>query len=112
MQPQKNRYPVSFGPFKVDFRLAELKKHGVRVKIQDRPFEMLAILLERPGEVVTREELRNRLWPEGTFVDFDNNINASMGKLRGALSDSAATPRYIETIGRGSQSGAAVRRSA
>jgi TolB-like protein/DNA-binding winged helix-turn-helix (wHTH) protein/Flp pilus assembly protein TadD len=101
MQPQKVHYPVSFGPFTVDFRSAELKKDGVRVKIQDRSFEILTILLERPGEVVTRDELRTRLWPEGTFVDFDNNISASMGKLRGALSDSAATPRYIETVGRG-----------
>jgi TolB-like protein/DNA-binding winged helix-turn-helix (wHTH) protein/lipoprotein NlpI len=101
MQPQTKRYPVSFGPFTVDFRSAELKKHGVRVRIQDRSFEILAILLEHPGEVVTREELRNRLWPEDTFVDFDNNISASIGKLRAALSDSAATPRYIETVGRG-----------
>ena len=101
LQPQQNQSQISFGPFTVDFRSAELKKHGVRVKIQDRPFEILTILLERPGEVVTRDELRNRLWPEGTFVDFDNNISASMGKLRGALSDSAATPRYIETVGRG-----------
>lgn len=101
LQPQEIRSQVSFGPFTVNFRSAELKKHGVRVKIQDRPFEILAILLERPGEVLTRDELRNRLWPEGTFVDFDNNISASMGKLRGALSDSAITPRYIETVGRG-----------
>ena len=101
LQSQETRCQVSFGPFTVNFRSAELKKHGVRVKIQDRPFEILAILLERPGEVVTRDELRNRLWPEGTFVDFDNNISASMGKLRGALSDSAITPRYIETVGRG-----------
>ncbi len=101
LQPQETRCQVSFGPFTVDFRSAELKKHGVRVKIQDRSFEILTILLERPGQVVTRDELRNRLWPEGTFVDFDNNISASMGKLRGALSDSAATPRYIETVGRG-----------
>jgi TolB-like protein/DNA-binding winged helix-turn-helix (wHTH) protein/Flp pilus assembly protein TadD len=101
LQPQETHCQVSFGPFTVDIRSAELKKNGVRVKIQDRSFEILTILLERPGEVVTRDELRNRLWPEGTFVDFDNNINASMGKLRGALSDSAATPRYIETVGRG-----------
>jgi TolB-like protein/DNA-binding winged helix-turn-helix (wHTH) protein len=101
LQPHETRPQVSFGPFTVDSRSSELKKHGVRVKIQDRPFEILTILLERPGEVVTRDELRNRLWPEGTFVDFDNNISASIGKLRGALSDSAATPRYIETVGRG-----------
>jgi TolB-like protein/DNA-binding winged helix-turn-helix (wHTH) protein len=101
LQPHQTRCEVSFGPFTVDFRSAELKKHGVRVKIQDRPFEILTILLERPGEVVTRDELRNRLWPEGTFVDFDNNISASVGKLRGTLSDSAAMPRYVETVGRG-----------
>jgi DNA-binding winged helix-turn-helix (wHTH) protein len=101
LQPHQTRSQVSFGPFTVDFRSAELKKHGVRVGFRTEPFEILTILLERPGEVVTRDELRNRLWPEGTFVDFDNNISASIGKLRGALSDSAATPRYIETVGRG-----------
>jgi TolB-like protein/DNA-binding winged helix-turn-helix (wHTH) protein/Flp pilus assembly protein TadD len=100
-QSASSRYQLGFGPFTVDLRSAELKKYGTHVKIQDRPFEILAMLLERPGEVVTREEIRTRLWPEGTFVDFDNNINASIGKLRAALSDSAASPRYIETVGRG-----------
>src|SRR5512147_52109 len=100
-QSASSRYQLGFGPFTVDLRSAELKKYGANVKIQDRPFEILAMLLEKPGEVVTREEIRTRLWPEGTFVDFDNNINASIGKLRAALSDSAASPRYIETVGRG-----------
>ncbi len=95
------RSQLRFGPFTADLRSRELLKHGIRIKLQDRPFEILALLLERPGNVVMREEIRARLWPDGTFVDFDNNISSAMGKLRVALADSAATPRYIETVGRG-----------
>ncbi|HET7208484.1 MAG TPA: winged helix-turn-helix domain-containing protein, partial [Terriglobales bacterium] len=78
----------------------ELFKCGTRLKLQDRPFQILAMLLERPGEVVSREEMKSHLWPDGTFVDFDNNISSAMGKLRTALADSAVAPRYIETVGR------------
>jgi DNA-binding winged helix-turn-helix (wHTH) protein/tetratricopeptide (TPR) repeat protein len=91
---------VQFGPYCADLRALELSKHGIRVKLQSRPFEILAMLLERPGDVVTREEIRARLWPEGTFVDFDSNISSAVRKLRDALCDSAAEPRYIETVGR------------
>ncbi|HSE49218.1 MAG TPA: winged helix-turn-helix domain-containing protein, partial [Terriglobales bacterium] len=89
-----------FGVYTVDVRAFELRKHGVRLKVQERPLHLLILLLERPGEVVTREELRKRLWPAGTFVDFDHGISSAVNKLRSALNDSAAHPRYIETIGR------------
>ena len=95
------RSQIQFGPFTVDLRTGELLKYGTRIKLQARPFCMLAMLLEHPGEVVTRDEMRARLWPDGTFVDFDNNISSAIGKLRAALGDSAAAPRYIETAGRG-----------
>ena len=89
-----------FGGFTVDVGAGELSKHGLRVRLQDRPFRLLVALVEKPGEVVTREELRHRLWPEGTFVDFDHSISSAINRLRSALSDSAAQPRYIETVGR------------
>src|SRR5438477_10772748 len=92
--------PVRFGPFEADLRAGELRKHGVRLKLVGQPFEVLAMLLERPGQLVTREELRARLWPTDTFVDFDHGLNAAVNKLRDALSDSADDPRYIETLPR------------
>jgi DNA-binding winged helix-turn-helix (wHTH) protein/TolB-like protein len=87
-----------FGCFEVDFRLGELRREGVRVRLEDQPFQILVVLLERPGEVVTREELRRRLWPVPTFVDFDRRLNVAMAKLRAALGDSGSRPRYIETL--------------
>jgi DNA-binding response OmpR family regulator len=81
---------IRFGPYCADLRACELTKHGTRLKLQARPFEILTMLLERPGEVVTREEIRARLWPDGTFVDFDNNISSGVRKLRDSLCDSAA----------------------
>ena len=89
-----------FGVFTVDGRAFELRKQGVRIKLQERPLQILLMLLERPGETITREELRARLWPAGTFVDFDHGISSAVNKLRAALNDSARTPRYIETVGR------------
>ena len=89
-----------FGVFEVDLRAAELRKHGVRIKLQEQPFQILSLLLEHPGEVVTREELRGKLWPAHTFVDFDRSLNKAMTKLRAALGDSADSPRYVETIPR------------
>ena len=89
-----------FGVFEADLRTAELRKHGVRIKLQEQPFLILSLLLEHPGEVVTREELRRRLWPAHTFVDFDRSLNKAMTKLRAALGDSADNPRYVETIPR------------
>ena len=89
-----------FGEFSVDPGTGQLSKHGIRVKLQERPLQFLLALVERPGEVVTREELRQRLWPDGTFVDFDHSISSALNRLRSALGDSAAQPRYIETVGR------------
>jgi cholera toxin transcriptional activator len=89
-----------FGGFTVDVVAGELRKHGIRVKLQERSFKLLVALVERPGEVVTREELRQRLWSAGTFVDFNHSISSAINRLRSALSDSATQPRYIETVGR------------
>jgi DNA-binding winged helix-turn-helix (wHTH) protein/tetratricopeptide (TPR) repeat protein/TolB-like protein len=89
-----------FGIFEVDLRAAELRKHGVRIKLQEQPFQILSLLLDHPGEVVTRDELRQKLWPAHTFVDFDRSLNKAMTKLRAALGDSADSPRYVETIPR------------
>src|SRR5260370_16991318 len=88
------------GVFEVDLRADELRKHGVRIKLQEQPFQILALLLEHPGEVVTRDELREKLWPAHTFVDFDRSLNKAMTKLRAALGDCADSPRYVETIPR------------
>ncbi|HEY2915485.1 MAG TPA: winged helix-turn-helix domain-containing protein [Candidatus Angelobacter sp.] len=88
-----------FGVFTVEVTGGELRKHGVRLKLQERPFQLLVCLLERPGEIVSRDELRQRLWPDGTFVDFDHNISSAINKLRTALNDSASNPRFIETVG-------------
>ncbi|MGH9637597.1 MAG: winged helix-turn-helix domain-containing protein, partial [Candidatus Angelobacter sp.] len=88
-----------FGVFTVDLPGGELRKHGVRLKVQERPFQLLVCLLERPGEIISRDELRQRLWPDGTFVDFDHNISSAINKLRTVLNDSASNPRFIETVG-------------
>lgn len=89
-----------FGPFEVDQRAGELRKHGVRLKLTGQPLEILALLLEQPGQVVTRDELRQKLWPGNTFGDFDHGLNAAVNKLREALGDSAESPRYVETLPR------------
>src|SRR5664279_926359 len=91
---------VQFGPYRADLLARELNKYGVRLKLQSRPFAILAMLLERQGDVVTREEIRGQLWPDGTFVDFDSNISSAIRKLRDTLCDTAVDPRYIETVGR------------
>ena len=88
-----------FGVFTAEVTAGELRKHGVRVKVQERPFQLLVCLLEKPGEIVSRDELRQRLWPDGTFVDFDHNISSAINKLRTVLNDSASNPRFIETVG-------------
>jgi DNA-binding winged helix-turn-helix (wHTH) protein len=87
-----------FGPFEADETTGELRKHGTRIKLHAQPFQVLLMLLEKPFELVTREELRQRLWREDTFVDFDHGLNAAVNKLRQALGDSAAHPRHVETI--------------
>lgn len=91
---------VRFGVFEVDRRTGELRKQGLKIKLQDKPFQLLTLLLDRPGEVVTREELREKLWPGDTFVDFDHSMNTAVNKLREALGDSADNPRFVETLPR------------
>src|SRR6266481_5671138 len=89
-----------FGTFEVNLQTGELRHAGQKVKLQEQPFQILAALLERPGEVVTREELRSKLWPEDTFVDFDHSLNAAIKRLRDALGESADAPVFIETLAR------------
>jgi eukaryotic-like serine/threonine-protein kinase len=91
---------LRFGIFEVDVRAGELHKRGVRIKVQEQPFHVLTVLLRRPGDVVTREELRSQNWPADTFVDFDNSLNTAINKLREALGDAADNPRFIETLPR------------
>jgi len=91
---------IRFGPFELDLRALELRKYGLRIKLQDRPFRILCLLLEDPGATVTREALKTEFWESGTFVDFDHGISSAVNKLRVALGDSAESPRYVETIGR------------
>jgi TolB-like protein/DNA-binding winged helix-turn-helix (wHTH) protein/Tfp pilus assembly protein PilF len=97
--PYPNR-KARFGAFEADLRSGELRKHGIRLKLQDQPFHVLELLLQHPGEVVTREELRQKLWPGDTFVDFDTGLNSAVKKLRDVLGDSTEEPRYIETVPR------------
>ena len=94
------RRVVRFGVFELDSATGELRNAGLKIKLQDQPFQVLAMLLERPGELVTREELHSRLWPSGTFGDFDHGLNVAVKKLRIALGDSADSPRFIETLAR------------
>jgi Tol biopolymer transport system component/DNA-binding winged helix-turn-helix (wHTH) protein len=89
-----------FGVFELDLRAGELRRSGLRVKLQEQPFQVLALLLENPGVIVTRDDLRNRLWPADTFVDFDHSLNAAIKRLRDALGDSAENPTFVETVAR------------
>jgi Tol biopolymer transport system component/DNA-binding winged helix-turn-helix (wHTH) protein len=95
-----NGHLLSFSSFELDLRAGELRKHGYRIKLQEQPFQILALLLEKPGEVVTREQLRERLWSADTFVDFDQSLNSAVKKLRQALNDDPDLPRFIETVPR------------
>jgi TolB-like protein/DNA-binding winged helix-turn-helix (wHTH) protein/Flp pilus assembly protein TadD len=90
---------IKFGVFEADFRTGELTRHGKRIRLQEQPFQLLVMLLDRPGELVTREELHSKLWPE-TIVDFDHGLNKAISKIREALGDSAENPRFIETVAR------------
>ena len=89
-----------FEQFEVDFGTAELRKRGIRLKLSGQPLRILELLVEHPGGVVSREELRSNLWEDDTFVDFERGLNAAVNRLREALGDSAASPRYIETLPR------------
>jgi DNA-binding winged helix-turn-helix (wHTH) protein len=91
---------LRFGVFELDARTGELRKRGVRLRLQGKPLQVLQALVERPGEVVTREELQRRLWPSDVFVDFDSGLNTAANRLRITLGDSAESPRYIETLAR------------
>src|SRR5690349_18514842 len=100
--PEREQLPgqLRFGVFEVDLRAGELRKHGLRVRLQEQPFQVLAMLLEHVGEVVTREELQKKLWSADTFVDFDHGLNKAINKIREALGDSAESPRFVETLAR------------
>ena len=91
---------VQFSVFEVDLRSGELRKAGVKIKLHDQPFQILCMLLERPGELVSRDEIRKKLWPGDTFIDFDHGLNNAVNRLREALGDSAGSPRFIETLPR------------
>jgi TolB-like protein/DNA-binding winged helix-turn-helix (wHTH) protein/Flp pilus assembly protein TadD len=98
MEPLRQTSVVRFGTFEVSLHSGELRKAGLRIRVQQQPLKLLEVLLERPGEVVTREELRSRVWPNESFGDFDQAVNIAIAKLRSALGDSAENPRYIETL--------------
>jgi cholera toxin transcriptional activator len=95
-----SRRIARFGVFELDLAAGELRKNGTKLRLQEQPFQVLALLLERPGDVVTREELRQKLWPADTFVDFDHSLNTAVNKLREVLGDSASSPRFVETLAR------------
>jgi len=89
-----------FGVFEVDATTGELRKSGVRIKLHSQPFQVLMMLLERPGEILTREEISRDLWPDGTFVDYEHGVNSAVNRLREALGDKASSPRFVETLAR------------
>jgi DNA-binding winged helix-turn-helix (wHTH) protein len=91
---------VRFGVFELNLLTGELRKSGVRLRLQEQPFRILALLLERPGDLVTRVELKSRIWPEAVFVDFERGLHRGVNKLRRALGDSAGSPRFVETLAR------------
>lgn len=96
--PTPARY--RFGVFEADAATGELRRQGIRVKLHAQPFQLLFLLLERPGEMLTREEICRKLWPDGTFVDYEHGVNSAVNRLREALGDKAASPRYVETLAR------------
>src|SRR5215470_7538692 len=100
--PQARTSPdrLRFGIFEADLRTGELRKRGALIRLQEQPFQVLAVLLARPGELVTRAELRGRLWPADTFADSDPGLNKAINKIRAALGDSAESPRFVETVAR------------
>jgi len=100
METARPSHWVRFGVFELDLRAGELRKNGLRVNLQGQPIQILALLLECPGQLVTRDELQRKLWPNDTIVEFDHSINAAIKRLREALDDSADNPRFIETLAR------------
>jgi DNA-binding winged helix-turn-helix (wHTH) protein len=99
-QPDNTGRIVRFGVFELDLEAGELRRNGIKLHLQEQPFQVLAILLERAGMVVAREELRQKLWKEDTFVDFDHSLNTAVNKVREVLGDSASSPQYVETLAR------------
>jgi DNA-binding winged helix-turn-helix (wHTH) protein len=99
-QPSSTPRFVRFGLFELDLTTGELRKKGAKVALQEQPFQVLAMLVEAPGELVSRETLRQRLWPDSVFVDFDHGLNKAVAKIRTALGDLAESPRYVETLER------------
>src|SRR3954453_20208429 len=89
-----------FGVFELDLQAGELRKRGIRIKIQEQPLQILGLLIECPGEVVTREQIQRKLWRGDTFVDFDNAINGAVRRMRDALGDNSENPRFVETVAR------------
>src|SRR6202030_4761882 len=98
MEPPRPTSVVRFGTYEVSLQSGEVRKSGLRIRVQRQPLKLLEILLERPGEVVSREELRGRVWTNESFGDFDQALNIAIAKLRSALEDSAENPRFIETL--------------
>jgi DNA-binding winged helix-turn-helix (wHTH) protein len=100
--PSSNREVrlLRFGIFEVDLTAGELRKNGARIRLQEQPFQVLTALLQNAGQVVTRDELREKIWPADTFVDFDHSLNTAVNKIREALGDSASSPRFVETLAR------------
>ncbi len=97
-QPPPRRY--RFGIFEADSTVGELRRQGIRIKLNAQPFQVLLMLLERPGELLTREEISRELWPDGTFVDYEHGVNSAVNRIREALGDTASNPRFIETLAR------------
>src|ERR1700723_1727246 len=98
MEPLRHMSVLQFGTYEISFQSGEVRKAGLRIKVHQQPMKLLEILLEHSGEIVTREELRSRVWPDESFGDFDQALNIAIGKLRSALGDSAENPRFIETL--------------
>src|ERR1041384_1156651 len=99
-ESERSGHIVRFGIFEADLQTGELRKNGVKVPLQGQPFQVCAYLLEHAGELVTREELRQRVWPGDTFVDFEQALNTAIGKIRVALEDEADNPRFVQTLPR------------
>jgi cholera toxin transcriptional activator len=91
---------LRFSVFEADLAAGELRKNGARIRLQEQPFQVLTLLLQNAGQVVTRDELREKIWPADTFVDFDHSLNTAVNKIREALGDSASSPRFVETLAR------------
>jgi DNA-binding winged helix-turn-helix (wHTH) protein len=97
--PQQSRR-YRFGTFEADAATGELRRQGIRTKLNAQPFQVLCMLLERPGELLTREEISRELWPDGTFVDYEHGVNSAINRIREALGDTAVSPRFVETLAR------------